>query len=241
MIFSKHTGAQATAIQTVEKRQNSTPHGIPPARGEPAQPRGALAPQRRRRVYPNRAVCKTRNHNRGLRSQSRLEARRLSRLNRNKQNRTLFRRFKQFSLNYTLKQKALDMRRRLHLWRRMGKSERRRQFHHFVGREKNGSTEHTIDLAYGKEIKIVSLNVRGLKGEQAAIKRKLLINIMEKIATTSSSFKKPMSIEIVLRTLTGTNSFSALISKNRMLLIPNEGWRMPLPKAKAFPVYVEQM
>ena len=93
---------------------------------------------------------------------------------------TLFRQFKQFTTNYTLKQKALEMRRRLYLWRRLGRPEKRRQFHQFVKRENDEKPEDKVQLAYGKEIKVASLNVRGLKGEQAEIKQKLLIDIMEK-------------------------------------------------------------
>ena len=102
--------------------------GLPPPRGEPAQPRGATAPQRRRSVDPQRAVCNRRNHKRGLRSKDRTDTRKSDWSNRIRRNRTLFRQFKQFSINYTLKQTALEMRRRLYLWRRLGRPEKRRQF-----------------------------------------------------------------------------------------------------------------
>ena len=111
--------------------------GIPPTRGEPARPRGAQAPLRRRRVYPHRAACKPRNRNRGFRSKSRTEGRKKERVERTKYKRRLFRQFKQFMLQYSFKQKALEMRKRSSTWRLFGKPERRRQFHHFSKREKN--------------------------------------------------------------------------------------------------------
>ena len=156
--------------------------GIPPTRGEPARPRGAQAPLRRRRVYPHRAACKPRNRNRGFRSKSRTEGRKKERVERTKYKRRLFRQFKQFMLQYSFKQKALEMRKRSSTWRLFGKPERRRQFHHFSKREKEQKTEDAPNMAYGKEIKVASLNVRGLKGEQAHIKQKLLIDIMKKNA-----------------------------------------------------------
>ena len=91
--------------------------GQPAAGGEPAQPRGATASQQRRRVFPHRAVCnKQRNQKRGIRSHASIENRNRLRAYRTKWNRRMYREFKQFTINYKFRQKALEMRRRSYLW-----------------------------------------------------------------------------------------------------------------------------
>ena len=89
----------------------------------------------------------------------------------------MYRAFKQFTINYKLKQKALEMRRRSYPWSQMSRPERRRQFQEFSTREREIKVEPG-SLAFGKQLKTASLNVRSLKVEQAEIKRKLLVDIM---------------------------------------------------------------
>ena len=59
----------------------------------------------------------------------------------------------------------------------MSRPERRRQFQEFSTRESELKVEPE-SLAFGKQLKTASLNVRSLKVEQAEIKRKLLVDIM---------------------------------------------------------------
>ena len=70
-------------------------------------------------------------------------------------------------------------------------------------------------MAYGKEIKVASLNVRGLKGEQAHTKQKLLINIMKKNAYDVLLLQETTVNRNCVQHLDGSNSSSALMSKNK--------------------------
>ena len=59
----------------------------------------------------------------------------------------------------------------------MSRPKRRRQFQKFSKRERETKVEPE-SLAYGKQLKVASSNDRSLKGEQAEVKRQLLVDIM---------------------------------------------------------------
>ena len=174
-----HEGIPVVSNFPAQGRLDGKMLATPPSGGEPGQPRNSF--QRRQRSNPLGARC--RNSIRGLRSYRAIYDRKCKRTKRRRGNRRTNREFRQWFRKYVSKQCAPE-------------PQRRRQFRHAKDMpDRNTRKRMLIDykktlalqrpgqrarLAYNKPLKVATLNVRGLIGENAVVKKELLVDIMKK-------------------------------------------------------------
>ena len=158
-----------------------------PSGGEPDQPRGRSHPQRRQTKSSNGAIqIKRRNSKRGLRNILTCSKRKEDRNKRRRQNRREYREYKAWCKNYVSKQKAPEPRLRQRRDRCAflsaipDRQVRKRQFHLFKQKQPEKRRKNTAKLRYNKPLKVATLNVRGLIGDNAHLKKCLLVDIMTK-------------------------------------------------------------
>ena len=156
-----------------------------PSSGEPDQPRRCFHFQRRRSKLPNGA--RNRNTNRGFRSQVSLKKRQISRRHRRWKNRRAYREFKTCCKKFIWPKKAPESRLRQHrFWHAKvmsampGRNARKSQFHQFKNPERADKPRTSPHLRYNQPLKVATLNVRGLVGENAYLKKAQVVNIMTK-------------------------------------------------------------
>ena len=174
----------ATRTKTQVKTQ--TPLLSTPTGGEPVQPRRRSLLRRRSGALRALNITATRSSSkRGLRSTentlSRIQRRRLKQ----KLSRAKFRQFKRWYLDYCMYRgsKARETweqqrRKRKTIWKNTKREDISRMFPNY--KLPTGGGNNHVKLAYSKPLKVATLNVRGMKSENAMTKGALIADIMKK-------------------------------------------------------------
>ena len=173
-----------SSLQAFEKPTSLVPT---PTRGEPVQSRRPSALPRRQSSSTTRASNKSRARSskvRGLRSVSAILRRKAGATDRRKCNRQQYKTFKSLFLTYCTRQKPQAReawkrhRRQKQKWKSMKPTERKQLFMQY----KAGTRMQTSrwKMAYSIKMKVATLNVRGLIGDNAITKALTIVQIMKK-------------------------------------------------------------
>lgn len=157
-----------------------------PSGGEPGQPRRVSKLQRRQTKSSIGArFTKVRNSKRGLRSLTSVITRQDERRKRRQLNRRKFREFKVWCQKYISKPTAPEPRARQRDSQRafsksatLDRTVRKSLFHTFKRPRTEKKHNPGMKLRYGKPLKVATLNVRSLIGENAYLKKCLIVDIM---------------------------------------------------------------
>ena len=167
-----------------------------PSGGEPGQPRKCSHFQRRLTKSPTGASNKqTRNQNRFAKLSKSCQ-KKLSRCNRRRLNRHKYREFKTWHKQYVAKPYAPARHLRQHRDQHAVKSAmltrevRKSLFHQFKNPNQTDKRKRTFKLRYNHPLKVATLNVRGLIGEHAYVKKRILVDFMKKRIMTLCCYRK---------------------------------------------------